>query len=87
MMKCVVRMPDTQSLGILKTMCEVVRGQQADRKVNSKTLKLTSTLNCKTNTDQEIRSDNVDVINANPNYFRSRTDRGAEKKASWVLVK
>ena len=61
-------------LGILKIMCEVVEGQQADGKFNSKTVEPSIALSCKANTDQESRSDNVDVINTNSNmldYFRS----------------
>ena len=69
--------------------CEVVEGQQADRKFDSQTIKLSSTPRCNANTDQEINSDNVDVINANLNtqdYYRSSTDREADKRPSWVLM-
>ena len=78
-------MPEIESIGILKIMCEVVEGQQAERKLDPRTKKLSSTLSCKANTDCKNRSDNVDIISTNPNmpgYFRSSMDREAEKRAS-----
>ena len=69
-------MPDIELLQILKIMCEVVEGQQADKKFDSKTMELSSTVSCRVNTDWESRSDNADVININLNmsdYFSSST--------------
>ena len=69
-------------------MCEV-DDQQADRKFHSQTMELFSARNCKANTDQESRSDNVDVINTNsnmPDYLKSSTDREADTRASWLIT-
>ena len=82
-------MPDTELQGILKIKHEVVGGQQAERKFDSQTIKPSGAQNCKESTDQDIRSDNAGVINANlnmPDYFRSSTDREAEKWVSQVLM-
>ena len=81
---------DIELLGILKIMCEVLGSQQADRKFNSKMIQLYSALSCKANTDWEINSDNVDVIDANSsmqNYCWSNMDRAADKRAGQVLMK
>ena len=70
-------------------MCDVVEGQQADRKFNSLTMELSSALSCKANTDWESRSDDTDVININsnmPDYFRSSTDREANKRPSQLIM-
>ena len=70
-------------------ICEVLGGQQAGMKFDPQPIKPSSTPSCKANTDGEIRSDNVDVINANanmPDYFRSSTDREVDKGVSWALT-
>ena len=70
--------PDIELLDILKVICDVTEGQQADRKFDSQTIESSSTLSNKVNTDIEGRSYNVDVINSNSNmqnYFRSRINR------------
>ena len=67
---------------MLRIMCNVIDGQQVDRKFNSQTMQSSSTLGYNTNTDKEGRSDNVDVINNNPNmpdYFRSFTNRSSQR--------
>ena len=82
-------MPDIELLCIMKIMCEVVGDQQADRKFNSQTIKLSSTQSCKPNTDWEIKSDNEDVFTFNPNvpnYFRSSTGREADKRENLALT-
>ena len=69
-------------------MCEVVGGQQADRKFGFQANKTIQCPELKAITDLEIRSDNTDVVNTYqnlPDYFRSRRDRGAGKRACWVL--
>ena len=61
--------------------CEVVEDQQADRKFDSQAAEPTSTLNFRANTENESRSDSMDVPNNNPNisdYFRSSTNRGRQ---------
>ena len=58
---------DIELVCILKIMCEVVEGQQADRKFGSQTMKLSTASGCKANTDWESRYDNMDIINTNPN--------------------
>ena len=66
-------------------MCDVVEGQQADRKFNSQMMVPSIALSCKVHTDQESRSDNADVFNANsdmPDYFRCSMDRDADKRES-----
>ena len=76
-------------LGILKIMNEVVGSKQADRTLDSQAKEASSALCCKANTDQEIKSDSEGVNDANPNipdYFRSSTDRVADKSTSHVLM-
>ena len=83
-------MPDQELLSILKTACEVVKGQQMGRKFDSNMTKLTGTLNCKTHTGEDYRSDRVGISNNNPNmsdYFRSNANIGADKKPSDSLHK
>ena len=78
-------MPEIELLGILKIMCDVIEGQQADRNFDSQTMEPSSGLSCKVNIDWESRSDNVDAININSNmqdYFRSSTEREADKMSS-----
>ena len=55
-------MPDTELLGILKIMFEVVEGKQADRKFGSHTVKPSSTPSYKAISGKEIQSDNADVF-------------------------
>ena len=78
-------MPDIELLGILKIMCDVVEGQQADMKYNSQTIEPPITLSCKVKIVLEKKLDNVHVIkiNANmPDYFRFSTNKEDDKRAS-----
>ena len=75
-------MPDIELLGIMKIMCDVIEGQQADRMFDSQIIEPFSALSCKANTDIEGRSDNTDGVNnfSNmPDYFRSNSMRGRQK--------
>ena len=83
-------MPDIELLGLLKVTCEVVEGQQADRKFNSQTIQLSNGRRCKANTDWEITSDTSDVLNANskmPDFFRSSVNRAAKKSKPSINAK
>ena len=82
-------MPDIELLGILKIICEVVKGPQTDRKFHSQRMTPSSTLTIKTNTGQEIRSYNEDVINTisnMPDYFRFSTDKETDKRANQLIT-
>ena len=82
-------MPDIELPGIPKVMLEVVEGQQADRKFDTQTMKLSSVLRYKANTDWRSRSDNVDVISVNlsmPDYFSSSIDREEPKRGSQLIT-
>ena len=52
-------MPDKELLGIWKTMCDMIEGQQVDREFNSEAREPYNALSCKVNTDRESRSDNL----------------------------
>ena len=72
----------------LKIMWEVAKGQQSEMKFDSCTVQLCNTFSCKANTDWEIKSDNMDVTDANlnmPNYFRPSMKTTADKRGSEVL--
>ena len=58
-------MSHVEMLGILKMMCKLVEGQHVDKTFNSQTMKPSSDLSCKANTDWESRPDNLDAINTN----------------------
>ena len=49
----------------------------------------TALLNCRTHTGDDSRSDNVGVINDNPNvsdYFRSSPNKGVDKETSRLIT-
>ena len=46
-------MPDIELLGILSLICDAVKGQQTDKKLNFKTMKPSRALSCNANQDQE----------------------------------
>ena len=78
-------MYDIELLGIPQIMCDVIEGQQEDRKFDSQTMEPSNATNCKANTDIDRKSYNTDVINSNSNmkdYFMSRANIHANKKAS-----
>ena len=80
-----LRIPEIELYGILKIICNVVEGQQADRNFDSHTIELSSSLSCKASADQESRSDNVYVNNINsniPDYFRSSTEKQMKGQAN-----
>ena len=84
-----LEMPDIELLSILKIMCDVVEGQQADRKFDSQTMEPSSAPSCKANTDWERRSDNMDVININsnmPDFFRSSMVREVGKRDNQLIT-
>ena len=49
-----LEMPGIELLGTQKTMCEVVRDQQTDRKFCSQTMKPSSAIRCQAATDQNM---------------------------------
>ena len=62
--------------------------QQVGRKLNSQTVETTSTVNCKTHTGNDYRSDGMGITN-NPNmsnYFGSSANRGAGKEANRLIT-
>ena len=70
-------------------MFEVEGSKPADRMYDSQTIQPFNAPSCKANTDQEIKSNNVDAIDANsnmPEYFRPRMDRVADKSAGQILI-
>ena len=75
-------------LGILKIMCDVTEGQKADRKFDSHTMEPFSILNCKTNTDRESRSDDVDSINCNSIIvlFQVHYEQKGRQKANKLMA-
>ena len=82
-------MADIKLVGILKLICEEVEGQQACMKFDPQTMRPCSAPSCKANTDWQSRSDNADVISTTsnmPDYFRSNTDREADKRAGQLTT-
>ena len=78
-------LPDIELLGTLKITCNVVEGQQAGRKFDSQTTKPTAVLNCEIHTGEDCRSDNMGIININPNMadcFRSSANIGQCRQRS-----
>ena len=70
-------------------MCEVLGDQQEDRKLDSQTIQPSSRSSGRANTGQQIKTDNVDVVDANSSiadYLRSSINRGAEERTSQVLT-
>ena len=48
----------------MKLMCEVVGEQHADRKLDSQTIQPLNGSSCKANTDQQVKTDNTDAVDA-----------------------
>ena len=82
-------MPDIELLGILRLICDAVKGQQTGKKFNFKTMKPSRTLSCNANPDQESRSDYLHTIDINSNmlhYFTPNTGLGADKRESCLIT-
>ena len=66
-------------------MCEVMEDPHKSRMLNSQTMQVANGPNCKANKAQQTKVDTVEVNDTNsnmPNYFRSSTDRAANKSRS-----
>ena len=71
-------------------MSKVVGDQQVDRKFDFQTIQPSSRSSCKANTGQQVKTDNMDLVDANsnmPDYFRSSINRAVDKRVSQVLIK
>ena len=76
-------MPDIKLQDILKIMCEIVEDQQAGKKFISQTIELVGTLDCRTCTGDDCRSDSIGITRNKPNvsdYIRSIANKEVEKK-------
>ena len=82
-------MPDIKVLGILTIMCEVVGKQQADEKFKFQTIQPSSSFSCKGKPEWQIKTYNVDAVDANSNmldYFMSSINKATDKIATQVLT-
>ena len=70
-------------------MCEVIGDPHESRKFNLQTIEASNSPNCRTNRALQNKTHKVDAndTNANmPDYFRSSSNRAADKRTSEVLT-
>ena len=76
-------MLDIELLNVLKIMCKVIDNPHESRKFDSKTVEASDSPSCRTNKATKDETDKVDAHDKHvnmPDYFRSSTNRVADKK-------
>ena len=82
-------MPDIELLDRLKITCELIGDPHESSNFNLQTIETFSSPSCRANKALQIKTDKVDAndTNANiPDYFRSSSNRDADKRASEVFT-
>ena len=84
-----IQMQDIEVIDILKIMCKVMGEPHKSGIFDDQTMQTSNNHSCKANKVQQIKADSANVNDGNsnmPDYFRSRINKAADKRACQVLM-